>query len=142
MARDLEAELRRRAEEERKQTARSMRPSWEPPHWMVAVAKWAAAPTLAILVGIGLLLHAWAKEVEERAKAIADERQAAAEDRRVKAGRLDELEKRMGECEELKPKLRKHSDRLRPLEAWYAAYTRANPHRAPLPLVVESDEED
>lgn len=140
MARDLEAELRKRAEAERQQVARSMRPHWEPPHWVVAVAKWAAPPALLILGGIGLLLNAWAKETEERAKAIAEDRQAAAEDRRAKAAEQEALAKRVSELEKLPPTVRRNSRRLNGLERWQATQTRANPGRAPLPLIVEEDE--
>jgi hypothetical protein len=139
---ELAAELRRRAAEQTERVRRSMRPPSEPPSWLVAVAKWASVPALAILTAFALWLNASAKETEERAKAYAAEREAQAAERQSVKLRLDELEKRATACEELKPKVTKLGTRLRPLEAWHATYTRANPHRSPLPLVVESDEED
>lgn len=139
---ELTAELQRRAAAERQQAARSMRPHAEPPPWLVALAKWAAPPALLILGAIALWLQAAAKETEERAKAIAAEREAQAGERQSVKRRLDELEKRATACEELRPKLKRQGATLKQLEAWRATQTRANPHRAPLPLVVESDDED
>jgi hypothetical protein len=135
----LAAELLKRAQAERERVARSMRPSWEPPHWLVALAKWGSVPALAILTALALWLNASAKEAEERAKAIAAEREAAAEDRRRNREKLDDMLARLTACEALAPKVDRHHRALKQLEAWRATQTKANPHRAPLPLIVEDE---